>query len=743
MFRFFNSTQLIRRLFFFLMPVLCVGLFMVFFFSINWRTIGADEQDGGLAQLRTTVERAQGKPSEDQLIYFERTYPKTRVAGLARLLRAYNRYMAADYAGSAPLFEESIIKEGTGLGDYALYYQGRAYRELGDYGRARVAFDHLADKYPNSPFCREAQIASAELSLELKDPKTAFKRLSRQVDEGNPAALLLTAKAYDQFSGSNDALNFYRKLYYEAPTSSESETAAKRMAELGIKLSETGKDAYKLMQTRADRLFEAKQFARAVDAYTTLMTQFAGSSSQSRNNLRLGISLYNVGRYKDALGYLQSVSTEDKEQYTDALYFIAQCYRRQKLMGQFTDTANQALSRRLSNMQGPELLSALVKYYESVSEEMAARYRTQLIKEYPESKEADEASFRAAWQLHNARQYEQASKALIEHLSRFPNTEWRGMSSFWAGRDSERAGQPARAAAIYEVIPRRYRYGYYGILAEKYLAQLKQQNRNLKPERPDEGSTLARALTNIKPAAPIPEAMTEKAEPFLGRAANLQLISLSDQALTELELARKDAPNSQRINLEIARIHRARGENVKAVMVLQRAHPDFTAYQGNEAPREVFEIFFPLIEWEQIKKEAARNNLDPYVVAGLIRQESVFDPRAHSRANALGLMQLLPSTGKLVARKQGSSLISADQLYNPQLNIKLGTAYLADMINKFGRIEYAAAAYNGGPGRVDRWLKTLPENLEDWVESIPITETRLYVQGVLRNSAHYRRLYPE
>jgi soluble lytic murein transglycosylase len=210
-----------------------------------------------------------------------------------------------------------------------------------------------------------------------------------------------------------------------------------------------------------------------------------------------------------------------------------------------------------------------------------------------------------------------------------------------------------------------------------------------------------------------------------------------------LEVARRDAPTSPRINLAIATIYHARGDNLKAVQVLQRAHPDYLLYQGNEAPREVFEIFFPLIEWDTIKTEAARYKLDPYVVAGLIRQESVFDPRVRSRANALGLMQLLPSTGKLVARKQGSGVITDQQLYNPQLNIKLGVAYLAELVNKYGRVEYAAAAYNGGPGRVDHWLQTLPGNLEDWVEAIPITETRLYVQGVVRNAAHYRRIYAE
>ena len=109
-------------------------------------------------------------------------------------------------------------------------------------------------------------------------------------------------------------------------------------------------------------------------------------------------------------------------------------------------------------------------------------------------------------------------------------------------------------------------------------------------------------------------------------------------------------------------------------------------------------------------------------------------------------MQLLPSTGIAVAKKNslGNGRIAAGDLYNPILNIKLGTAYVKEMLDRFERFEYVAAAYNGGPTRVSRWLRELPDSeIEDWVERIPISETRLYVQGVYRNSIHYQRLYDD
>src|SRR5262249_4716162 len=129
---------------------------------------------------------------------------------------------------------------------------------------------------------------------------------------------------------------------------------------------------------------------------------------------------------------------------------------------------------------------------------------------------------------------------------------------------------------------------------------------------------------------------------------------------------------------------------------------------------------------------------------GLIRQESVFNPSAVSRAGARGLMQVMPATGQLISKRQGSGTISAADLFNPTLNIKLGMSYLAQLLEQFGRIEYAAAAYNAGPGRAQRWIAERGSmDIEDWIESIPFSETRGYVQGVLRYTANYRRLYKE
>ncbi|HZB46346.1 MAG TPA: lytic transglycosylase domain-containing protein, partial [Pyrinomonadaceae bacterium] len=192
-----------------------------------------------------------------------------------------------------------------------------------------------------------------------------------------------------------------------------------------------------------------------------------------------------------------------------------------------------------------------------------------------------------------------------------------------------------------------------------------------------------------------------------------------------------------------AQLYRARNDNVQAFNVLRRSFPDYSQMEPEELTREEWDVFYPLAFWDAIRQEAAARDLDPYTVAGLIRQESVFNPRAVSHADAYGLMQLLVPTARMMARVNGAEApVTAETLLSdPRLNIRLGTTYMRQQLDKYGRLEYLAAAYNAGPGRVVQWRATLPLQMDEWAEAIPFRETRGYVQGVVRNMLQYRRLY--
>jgi soluble lytic murein transglycosylase len=193
----------------------------------------------------------------------------------------------------------------------------------------------------------------------------------------------------------------------------------------------------------------------------------------------------------------------------------------------------------------------------------------------------------------------------------------------------------------------------------------------------------------------------------------------------------------------MARVYQDGGRYDRGIEIMKRSMPNYFAVDLPDMPRPYWEALFPKAYWADLRKYSVQNGLDPYLVASLIRQESEFNAQALSRANAVGLMQLLPKTGKTVAKQVKLKGYSAPKLFTPSINLELGTRYFKDMVDKYnGQFEYALAAYNAGSDRVGDWLgQGHYRDPQEFVESIPFTETREYVQAILRNANVYRQLY--
>jgi soluble lytic murein transglycosylase len=231
------------------------------------------------------------------------------------------------------------------------------------------------------------------------------------------------------------------------------------------------------------------------------------------------------------------------------------------------------------------------------------------------------------------------------------------------------------------------------------------------------------------------------------RAAKSQLLvnaGLNEFAIRELQ-AEQGGQGARWATLMIARIYEDSGQNNRAIQFLKKALPGYYSVDLAALPRPYWEILFPRPYWADLRRQAMANSLDPYLVAALIRQESEFNPGAVSHANAYGLMQLLPQVGRGEARAAHLRNFSVASLLSPDVNIQLGTHYFKQMVTQYnGQVEYALAAYNAGSNRVDDWLQSGHyRDVAEFVESIPFTETREYVQAIIRNAEVYQRLYPQ
>jgi soluble lytic murein transglycosylase len=226
------------------------------------------------------------------------------------------------------------------------------------------------------------------------------------------------------------------------------------------------------------------------------------------------------------------------------------------------------------------------------------------------------------------------------------------------------------------------------------------------------------------------------------RARQLVAAGMTELALTELRWGRNRHPQDEDVLCYImARIHADKRDYDVAISSLRRAIPDYNARSIASLPIEIWDTLFPVLHWGTVSEQASRTNIDPSLVLGIIRQESAFEEKARSKANARGLMQILPSTGRKLSRQARITRFNTKKLYDVETNIMLGTRFLAYLLQQYGKSELALAAYNAGDSRVDRWLKEWGNlDMVEFVEQIPFSETRGYVKQVLSNSYRYNAL---
>ncbi len=721
--------------------IITVGAIVPLFLIAGCRTLQQTPQELQARETLRAMTRGGVLPAEDAVARIESDFPKTTAGALAKIVHARIKINAKDFAGAAALLDASVIRDYTVIPDYALSMKAGALEQANRHVEARAAYEQVARDYPNSLRARDALLQDARLFAQDGQAGAIPVVLKQLAAKDDAAALLLTAKAFEQTGNSTAALASYRRIYFFAPASAEAAEAAASITRLS---STTAPANAEEALARAEKLFAGKRFSEAYDAYTNAFTSFPNSANAGLQARRVTAAA-NARRFADAANALNASPAPAGEARAEAMFNLALAYGRAKQWAQARSTADD-LHRAFPNSAWA--MRAFVQVGQAAEDAKdatdASYFYRAAVNFYPGAAEVTPAQFYFAWQAHEGKNFAESSRLLTEHLANYAdrNTDFRGKAAYWAARDSERSGKPAEARAIYQGLQARYDANWYGYLAKQRLETMNRNGNAPRTEFPAD-SAVGRAVANLKTVTVAEETAGASEDERIAKADQLSIIGTDDWALEELNAA-PASPSSPRVNLAIARIYRAKNDNVQALNILKRSYPDYSQMKPEEMRKDEWDIFYPLAYWDLISQSARAHSLDPYQVAGLIRQESVFNPRAVSSARAYGLMQLVVPTGILTAKKYGvDRAVTAESLFEPRLNIQLGTAFFKDQIDKYGRIEYVAAAYNAGPGRVVQWRASLPLELDEWAEAVPFRETRLYIQGVVRNTLQYKRLYDE
>ena len=686
----------------------------------------------------SAVTRHHRRPAAKKVV---REAPKPKAAGAAALLALAQRELDQRNFQVASEYAQRAAKQAPTLDDYANYIRAEAELSQRNYGEVTKAVVHIFSHNPPSPLDGPAAAVAVQADLDGDKPKRALELMRKYYDHiPQPQADFLLARSLQATGDLAHAAEYFQRVYYGYPKAQSASDSEGFLNDLKTRLGESYPPPMPAaMLGRAMKLAEARDFDGARNELNNVIPQLGGAQNEVAR-VRLGVVDFLNRNYAQAKSYLENLKVSDPEADAERIdYLVRSMFRIDKQANVQAHLDTLAAKYPQSRWRLDMLLTAANQALVANDQKSYMALFSACAASFPNDPGAAWCHWRIAFQA-----YRDGSAGATDmfktYLVRFPNTEHANSALYYLGRISEKAGDMPCARAYFDAVLDHYPNTYYAILARDHL-------KNPKVRAAEPNLATLQFLRELKwpsrPQAPsfVPDRDTQKR---LARARLLHLALLDSWAEMELQYgATSDGNQPYLYAYELAKIARDSGSTNRAIRYIKNYAPGYLLMGVEDAPLSFWQMAFPIPYRNPINQYSRAQGLDPYLVSALIRQESEFNPQAISPANAYGLMQVLPSTGRQLARQLRIRRFSSRGLLTPERNIQLGTKYfrwLIDVCN--GREECALAAFNAGKSRTDLWQTwgTFSEPAE-FIETIPFGETRGYVQVVLRNADMYRRLY--
>ena len=678
------------------------------------------------AQLGPTVHPTlPSNPSDLWLVPSESDRASRSAASFEPLVSGVKRFQDGDFAGALLLVSRPSLAN-TALADYASYYTGLAQLRLGRTADARRTFDAIIDRKPPGYVASAAGLAAGEAAEAAGDFPAAlriYERIASQKGSVTDDVLTRLARTALAAGDRAKAAQAYLRVYFEFPLTEAAITAGQQLATLQDQFART---SYKPDLGRAQLLFGAKRYDDAKAAFAAIRSE-ADGDDRELIDLRIAECDFYLKRHAAArdglVSYLERASRK-----AEARFFHLSALRELGDRDQYIAQTAALVADFPDSSWSEEALNNLGTYQILQDEgDAAAETFKELYARFPTGPRAERAAWKYGWDAYKKGNYAETIRVFESASLAFPRSDYRPSFLYWSGRAHAKLGHGQQADSRLRLVYTDYANSYYGRLAERQLARA--------------GDAAPREEVRLVSHEQAP-ALDVKPIPTEPVIRLLLANGLYDDALAELQYAQRAWGSSSRVDATIAWIYHQKGELRRAISLMRRTYPQFLTAGGQQLPAEILQVIFPLAYWDSIRKYSAQRDLDPYIVAALIAQESTFDAQAKSVANAWGLMQIVPATGRKLARAAGVRRFSTASLTNPEINIRLGTLYFSELVSQFGGTYYALASYNAGDTRVVKWKAERPGLDEDeFIDDIPFPETQNYVKRILGTAEDYRRLY--
>jgi soluble lytic murein transglycosylase-like protein/TolA-binding protein len=614
------------------------------------------------------------------------------------------------------------------LGDYALFYLALAQHDQGDLNASAETLDRLIKTYPDSVMISAGELMLADNLLKLGGNAEASIVASRLIARSPEASIeqgarIAEAKSLIALGNSKSAyaqLMELRDKYPRSDTDAEARVLVREILASHPEVADTNSLAYHRAESelllREGALSEADEQANAGLAMSPEPAVRAELVWVTARSLKP-----EPERAKRAiLEYLQiAPSGPDAPAALEALALI---YWHDDQYDIARATLNRLVANFPASERAPGAMLRVGKIFEEQHQLDSARaqYR-RLAARYPRSDAAEDARFRIPWTLYLAHNYRAAAPEFQNAGARAKDPINRDMCEYWRARSMEKAGDVAGARSIFEKLADSTDSNYYPELASRRVAAAR-------PDLP--------AASAPDPQSSGTPAVTGVAEYHMARLQTLRALGIKELEPGELKALEEHAGGTAEMRHFVLAGFASADAWYDAIVAA--THMEKNGQLSHDTAERVR---YPRAYWDLFSSASTQRALDPYLVLALSRQESLFNPMATSSSNARGLMQLIPSTARKMASQQGMNTESI-RLYNPAVNVQLGTAYLKNLFEMFhGDAFQAVAAYNGGENAVSKWLAEFHGADDEWVENIEYKETRDYVKKVIGGRREYLLLY--
>ena len=704
--------------------------------------IAAVPDAGNLAPLVRSYRESSTPAGRSAIEGYARTHAKENSGALAQFALGVALFENKDYAGAAQELAHARPQL-PAIADYVTYYLAAAQLAQGDASGAQSTLGTLPEFLSvSSPVLAKAVILDAQIRLKLGSAgsealKPAVQALRAEVGTlVQPDGDFALALGYDATGDGVDAASYYQRVYFMHPATqmaADSWTAMERLrASLGTSYPAP---LGPLLLERGQKWIDAKEYSKARAEFTTVAPLLRGVG-HNQALVRMGAAQYAGGDYRGAAQYLKTLDLPSDEADAERWYYLEECARQSNNDDAMMDAVKElARHHERSVWRLKALVSAGNRYLLTHQpDKYEPLYRAAWIT-FPSDSATAYCHWKIAWDAYLANKHD-ARELMREQVEHYPGDNRAATAMYYLGRLSENENDPASARSYYQKLENEFPNFYYAVLGRERLADGRLVAATASPQ-----------VTEWLDAIEFPahadyssQTPNEATKTRIERARWLALAGLADFAEAEVRFGSKTDGQPHLLAEEIAATDAAPYLSLRHMKSLA---PDYLSTPVASAPKQFWRMLFPLPYSGSLVSSAKRQNLDPYMVAALIRQESEFNPVAHSHANAYGLTQIVPATGRMLARQQGIRWSSPNLLYEPSTNLQLGTRYIRSLLDQWnGRWELTLAAYNAGPGRVKEWMSWGNyREPSEFVEAIPITETREYVQAVIRNAAVYHEVY--